>query len=98
MGVDFSGTKFFQGFKKHPIKYFRMFYYDTALKRNTSALMNSYDFFGEDHLLFGTDYPFDIQNGAISLRKTIKAIEGIKIPESSKKKIYEDNARILLHL
>jgi aminocarboxymuconate-semialdehyde decarboxylase len=55
-------------------------------------------FFGEDHLLFGTDMPYDIENGGVAIRETIKAIEGMNIPESSKKKIYEGNARNLLHL
>ena len=97
-GEEHFGAKFFQGLTKHPIEYFKMFYNDTALKGNTSALMCALDFFGEDHLLFGTDFPFDIQNGTISMRKTIKAIENMKIPGSSKKKIYEGNAKILLHL
>jgi hypothetical protein len=42
--------------------------------------------------------PYDIENGGVAIRETIKAIEGMNIPESSKKKIYEGNARCLLHL
>ena len=64
----------------------------------TSGLRCAYDFFGEDHLLFGTDMPYDIENGAIAIRETIETIEGIKLSESGKKKIYEGNARRLLHL
>jgi len=88
----------FPGLTKHPIEYFKMFYNDTALNGNTSALMCSYNFFGEDHLLFGTDMPYDHENGALSIRQTIEAIEGMGISESSKKKIYEENARNLLHI
>ena len=83
---------------KHPIEYFKMFYNDTALNGNASGLMCAYQFFGEDHLLFGTDMPHDVENGAIAIRKTIEAIEDMNIPESSKKKIFEGNARNLLHL
>lgn len=97
-GLERFGLENFQGLTKHPIEYFKMFYVDTVLNGNTSALICGYDFFGEDHLLFGSDMPFDIQNGAISIRETIKSIEGMDIPESSKKKIYEGNARKLLHL
>lgn len=97
-GLERLGQKFFPGLKKHPIEYFRMFYNDTALNGCTSALMCGYDFFGEDRLLFGSDMPYDVENGAIAIRQTIKAIEGMNIPESSKKKIYEGNARNLLHL
>jgi predicted TIM-barrel fold metal-dependent hydrolase len=97
-GLERLGQKFFPGLKKHPVEYFRMFYNDTALNGNASGLKCGYDFFGEDHLLFGTDMPYDIENGAMAIRETIKAIEGMNIPESSKKKIYEGNARNLLHL
>jgi aminocarboxymuconate-semialdehyde decarboxylase len=97
-GLERLGRKFFPGLTKHPIEYFRMFYNDTALNGGTSGLMCGYDFFGEDHLLFGSDMPYDVGNGAIAVRQTIEAIENMNIPESSKKKIYEGNARKLLHL
>jgi len=97
-GLERLGQKFFPELTKHPIEYFKMFYNDTALNGNTSGLMCAYHFFGEGHLLFGSDMPFDVGNGAIAIRQTIGAIEGMNIPESSKKKIYEGNARKLLHL
>ncbi len=97
-GLERLGAKFFPGLKKHPIEYFKMFYNDTALNGNTPGLMCAYAFFGEDHLLFGSDMPYDVKNGAIAIGKTIEALEGMEIPESSKKKIFEENARKLLHI
>ena len=97
-GLQRLGLDYFPGLTKHPIEYFRMFYNDTALNGNPSALMCGYDFFGEDHLLFGSDMPYDVQYGALSIRQTIEAIDSMAIPESSKKKIYEGNARKLLNL
>ncbi len=97
-GLQRLGSDHFPGLTRHPIEYFRMFYNDTALNGSTSALMCAYDFFGEDHLLFGSDMPYDCENGAVTIRQTIEAIDSMDIPESSKKKIYEDNARNLLHL
>ena len=97
-GLERLGKKFFPGLTKHPIEYFKMFYNDTALNGSTSGLMCAYDFFREDHLLFGSDMPYDVGNGAIAIRQTVEAIESMNIPESSKKKIYEGNARHLLHL
>jgi aminocarboxymuconate-semialdehyde decarboxylase len=38
-----------------------MFYADTALYGGTASLMCSYNFFGVDHLLFGTDMPYDCE-------------------------------------
>jgi len=97
-GLERLGQRFFPGLTKHPIEYFRMFYNDTALNGNPSALRCGFDFFGEDRLLFGSDMPYDVGNGAISIRQTIEAIEGMNLSESSKRKIYEDNARKLLRL
>lgn len=87
-----------QGLSKHPIEYFRMFYNDTALNGGVAPLMCAYDFFGAEHLLFGTDMPFDSQLGDLSVGKTIHAIQQMAIPDSDNKKIFEDNARKLLRL
>jgi aminocarboxymuconate-semialdehyde decarboxylase len=75
-----------------------MFYADTALNGNTSALMCAYNFFGAEHILFGTDMPYDIGNGDVSISKTIGAIEAMDISEEDKKKIFEGNAKKLLGL
>lgn len=80
------------------IEYFRMFYNDTAINGNTSALMCAYDFCGADHLLFGTDMPFDTEYGERNLRQIIEAIGQMDIGELEKKKIFDGNARKLLRL
>jgi predicted TIM-barrel fold metal-dependent hydrolase len=97
-GLERLGEKFFPGLKKHPIEYFKMFYNDTALNGNASGLMCGYQFFGEDHLLFASDMPYSVEHGAIAIRGTVEAINAMDIPESSRKKIYEGNARRLMHL
>lgn len=97
-GLERLGDDRFPGLTKHPIEYYRMFYADTALNGNTSALMCAYHFFGEDRMLFGTDMPYDVGNGAVSIRQTIEAIDGMQIPDASKRKIYGENAKNLLHL
>ena len=84
--------------KKRPVDYFRMFYNDTALSGNTEGLMCARAFFGPDHLLFGTDMPFDNDRGYRLVRGTIRSIREMNIPESDKKKIFEDNARRILRL
>jgi uncharacterized protein len=84
---------------KSAVDYYKMFFNDTALYGNPSALMCGYEFFGADHLIFGTDFPLgDIERGRRVLRKTIEAIEKMAITEVEKKKIYEDNARSLMRL
>jgi predicted TIM-barrel fold metal-dependent hydrolase len=87
-----------QGLTKAPIEYFKMFYADTALYGSTPGLMCAYAFFGADHLLFGTDMPFDCEYGDRFTRQTIYSIEQMDISDMERKKIFEDNARKLLRL
>jgi len=87
-----------EGLKKPPLEYYPMFYNDTALSGSSSALTCAYDFFGPEHLLFGSDAPFDTEQGARLIRQTIEAIEEMDIPVRDKQKIFEENAGKLLHL
>lgn len=91
-------TNFTAGLTELPVEYFRRFYTDTAIIGNTPALMCAYAFYGADHILFGSDAPFDAQLGDYGIKRTIAAIEQMDIPAADKKKIFEDNARLLLRL
>jgi len=93
-----AGMDFKSGLTQQPADYFRMFYNDTAITGNTAALMCAYQFFGPEHLLFGSDAPFDVQGGAVLTRQTIDAIEAMTISDADKKKIFENNARKLCRL
>jgi uncharacterized protein len=99
---NFSETRNHENFRvgltEAPIEYFKRFYNDTALLGNTPALMCAHAFFGAEHMLFGTDAPFDSQLGDYGTKRTIAGIEGMDIPAADKKKIFEDNARKLLRL
>ena len=78
--------------------YLKMFYADTALYGNTPGLMCCYEFFGAEHVVFGSDMPWDNQFGLRYTRETIQAIEQMPISDAEKKLIFEDNARNLLRL
>jgi aminocarboxymuconate-semialdehyde decarboxylase len=83
-------TTFEVGHPFHKRKeHLRKFYNDTATMGTTSALMCGYDFFGADHLLFGTD--------GLTL-ETIKAIDRMDIPDTEKEKIFSQNAIDLLNI
>jgi predicted TIM-barrel fold metal-dependent hydrolase len=84
--------------KKQPVDYYRMFYNDTAISGSTKGLMCAYSFFGAEHLLFGTDMPYDNERGYRLTRETIHSIEEMDISDFDKRKIFEDNARKLLLL
>jgi aminocarboxymuconate-semialdehyde decarboxylase len=55
-------------------------------------------FFGADHILFGTDMPFDPERGPGFVRDTIAAMERMRASSEEKATIYEGNARRLLKL
>uniref|UniRef100_A0A7C2K3I5 Amidohydrolase n=1 Tax=candidate division WOR-3 bacterium TaxID=2052148 RepID=A0A7C2K3I5_UNCW3 len=92
------GETYIRGMRRSPIEYYKMFYTDTAIYGNSLGLMLARSFFGTDHLLFGTDFPFAGQNGERVTRQTIQAIEEMLISEEEKKMIYEENARKIMRL
>jgi len=84
--------------KRPSLDYFRMFYADTAIYGHTSGLMCSYEFFGADNLLFGSDMPYDPQFGLQLIGETIRSIDEMEISREDQKKIFEGNTRKLLRL
>ena len=91
-------AKFLKKLSKPPLEYFRRFYNDTAICGNVSGLMCAYAFFGPEHILFGTDFPYDAEFGNKYIRETIRSIEKMSIPDSEKQMIFEQNAKSLLKL
>lgn len=87
---------FFKTRVRDMINGLRKFYADTALRGNAAALMCGYDFFGPEHMLFGTDMLGS--RDPDKTVQTIRSVEEMAIPEADKKKIFEDNARRLLKL
>ena len=83
---------------KPTIEYFKTFYNDTAIYGNAPALMCAHAFFGAEHLLFGTDAPYGPGLGEQYIKQTIDAIEGMSISDSDKRKVFEENAKVLLRL
>ncbi|MFC2069817.1 amidohydrolase family protein [Chloroflexota bacterium] len=80
----------------NPIEHFRKFYNDTALYGHTAGLMCAYEFFGADHLLFGTDAPLGPKFGLT--QATIESVERMDISEAEKEKILVKNAVDMLSL
>ena len=56
------------------------------------------NFFGEQHVLFGTDMPFGPKESPGRLGLIIDTVEGMEIGPEQRKAIYEDNARRILNL
>ncbi|MFC1901260.1 amidohydrolase family protein, partial [Chloroflexota bacterium] len=90
---------YLRGLSRTPLEYYKMFYNDTAIHGNTTALMCAYDLCGADHIVFGADMPLgDYYFGYRAYRQTINAISAMDITEEEKELIYGDNARALLRI
>jgi predicted TIM-barrel fold metal-dependent hydrolase len=76
-----------------PLDYFRRFYADTALFGARHAVRCVLDFFGPDHVLFGTDVPL---GPADAVEKTIEDIDAQSLSEAERGQVYSGNATRLL--
>jgi uncharacterized protein len=83
---------------RRPVEFFKMFYADTSVNGSRSATRCGLDFYGPDHVLFGTDCPFDPEGGPLFIREVIRAIDGLKLKEDDRRKVYFGNAIRMLRL
>jgi len=58
---------------KKPSEYFKEFYYDT-ISLNVPALRCALEIVGPEHLVFGTDYPFQPSEGVVLINESIDAL------------------------
>ncbi|MDD5006979.1 MAG: amidohydrolase family protein [Syntrophorhabdaceae bacterium] len=87
-----------KGLLRSPVDYLKMFYADTAINGSLAGTACGLAFFGPEHVLFGTDTPFDSQLGFRLVREQIECIERLDITEAEKKLIFEGNARRIFRL
>lgn len=83
---------------RRPVDYFKMFFADTSINGSMAGTKCGLDFFGCDHVLFGTDCPFDPEGGPLFIREIIKVLDAIDVTEDERKKLYHLNAQRLLKL
>jgi hypothetical protein len=81
--------------EKPVLDYFRMFYGDTALSGSAPATRCGLDFFGADHVVFATDFPFDAEGGSYLVRETIRALDDLALSADIRRRIDHDNIRAL---
>ncbi len=78
--------------RKTPMEYMKMFYVDTAEGMWKPAMVLSQGFYGSEHMLFSTDFPWG------NTPRIIENINGVNIPEEEKKMILGENAVKLFKL
>jgi uncharacterized protein len=77
-----------------PLEYLKRFYADTANFGNPIALRAALEFFGTEHVLFGTDFGFSPDFAP----ETIDDVEMVITDPEVKQAVYEGNARRVLRL
>lgn len=83
---------------KRPVEYFRRFYGDTVIGGSAAALRCGLDFFGAEHVVFATDFPFGPEGGLWFLRENVRALDSLDMPDGERQKIYSGNAIKLMRL
>ncbi len=76
-----------------PMPYFKRFYADTAFFGASHALRSSYEFFGPDQMLFGSDMPL---GGPDVIGDTLGDIATLNLSEVDQMKILSGNAERVL--
>jgi predicted TIM-barrel fold metal-dependent hydrolase len=80
--------------QRPPLDYLKRFHADTANFGNPIALRAALEFFGVDHVLFGSDFGFSRHFAP----ETIKDVEAVVTDPEEKRTIYEGNAERVLRL
>src|SRR5260370_20911729 len=75
-----------------------MFYAGSSVNGSKSAIRCGLDFFGADHVSFGTECPFDPEGGPLFIREIIKTIDSLKLKDNDRRKVYFGNAIRMLKL
>ena len=75
------------------VEHFRKFYCDTAASGFApKALELAVDFFGPERVVFGSDSPFDVQDGQIFTMETLRSIDAMTVSPETRAAILSNNA------
>ena len=90
------------GLKKPFSGYLKQIYGDTAISGmgaiREEMLSCGYAYFGSDHIVYGTDYPFGPEKGERFIRENLRPIKNLNVSEEDKNRIFEKTAKKLLKL
>jgi predicted TIM-barrel fold metal-dependent hydrolase len=93
-GQQYSGLTL----RREPLQYFKAMYVDTVVCGMAHLLEWGYQFYGPEHLLFGTDYPFGPEGGEKWTRENLHVIRDLPITPEEKHRILEENAKQILRI
>jgi aminocarboxymuconate-semialdehyde decarboxylase len=95
-GRDLFTDAKFLSLPKDPLEYFKKFYVDTVLNGAQHAFECGYKFFGADHIIFATDYPFGPKKGERWIESALNQIFKTELQKEEKEKILSKNVQKLI--
>jgi uncharacterized protein len=93
-GILHVNAKFMQppNISQPYVKHFKKFYCDTASSGHEPEILKvAYDFFGPDHVLFGTDSPNDGNRGLTMTEDARYDVDHMGLSDAGKKKVFSEN-------
>jgi aminocarboxymuconate-semialdehyde decarboxylase len=75
---------------------FSRFYGDSCRCGDPGVLEDGLDFFGEDRLVFATDYPFGPDEGERFIADEVAAVEGMAVDDATRADVFGGNLQRLL--
>jgi aminocarboxymuconate-semialdehyde decarboxylase len=81
---------------KPPLDYLCQFYADTTVGAVTRTIRASIDFFGIDHVMFGSDWPFGPATEEANITPTLQAIANLGLSPEDLEKIQSANIAHIL--
>ncbi len=79
------------------INHFKKFYSDTAAFGYTPKVLElTLDFFGSEHVLFGSDTPFDATGGQYFTKETLRSIKDMQTTLETRNALLSGNAKRIL--
>jgi len=85
------------GLKENPLTTFKRFFVDTA-DHPSATLRCVLDFFGPEHLVYGSNYPYGPEEGCVFVKNSLRAIEELSLDADARDAIRGQNAARLLGL
>lgn len=79
------------------VSQFQRFHGDTCRGGDASVLEDGVEFFGEDRLLFATDYPFGPERGRGFLQEEVTGVEEMDISDEIRNGVFGKNLQALLN-
>jgi predicted TIM-barrel fold metal-dependent hydrolase len=83
---------------RRPVEYFRAMYVDTALFGAEHALRCAIEFYGVNHVVFGSDTPYGAGAHGGYLKPTVENIDALDLTDGQRDAIYRGNVSRLLGL